>query len=45
MSPELAGAIGLLIMVILILMRMWIAAAMAIVGFVGYIYLHGGRAS
>jgi C4-dicarboxylate transporter DctM subunit len=41
MSPEIIGAIGLAIMIVLILFGMWIAAAMAIVGFVGYALLRG----
>jgi len=35
-SPELIGGIGVVILVILVFMRIWIGAAMALVGFVGY---------
>lgn len=41
MSPEILGALGVLVLVILILAGVWIAAAMAIVGFVGYMILRG----
>lgn len=41
MSSELIGAIGLIVLVILLLSRMWIGAAMAIVGFVGYGLIRG----
>jgi tripartite ATP-independent transporter DctM subunit len=41
MSPELAGALGLIALVILLFARMWIGAAMALVGFVGYAYIMG----
>lgn len=43
MSPELAGAIGLIALVVLLFSRMWIGAAMALVGFVGYTYIMGIR--
>jgi len=41
MSPELIGAIGLVIMIALLFARMWIGAAMALVGFVGYAVILG----
>ena len=41
MSPEIIGIIGILIMLILMLCRMWIGLAMAVVGFAGYAYLAG----
>lgn len=41
MSPEIIGAIGLAAMLVLIFMGIWIAAAMAVVGFAGYILLRG----
>ncbi len=41
MSPELAGIIGIAIVIALLFARMWIGAAMAIVGFVGYAYIMG----
>ena len=45
MNSELIGLIGILVLIILLLARMWIAAAMALVGFVGYAYLMGLNAS
>ena len=41
MSPEMIGTIGLVILVALLFARMWIGAAMAMVGLVGYAYLMG----
>ncbi|MBA7576693.1 C4-dicarboxylate TRAP transporter large permease protein DctM [subsurface metagenome] len=41
MSPELIGAIGIAVLVALIFMRIWVGAAMALVGFLGYGYLVG----
>ena len=41
MSPEIVGVIGLVILVVLLLLRMWIGAAMALVGFLGYAYIRG----
>lgn len=41
MSPGLIGAIGVVVLVILIFMRVWIGAAMVLVGFLGYAYLVG----
>ena len=41
MSPEVIGLIGLAILVTLLFARMWIGAAMALVGFVGYICIMG----
>jgi C4-dicarboxylate transporter, DctM subunit len=41
MSPETVGAIGLAVLVILLFARMWIGAAMALVGFLGYSYIIG----
>jgi len=41
MSPELIGAIGLVIMLALIFLRMWIGIAMLVVGFAGYVILRG----
>jgi C4-dicarboxylate transporter DctM subunit len=41
MSPELLGAIGIVVLIVLIFMRIWIGAAMALVGFLGYAYLAG----
>lgn len=41
MSKEVIGLIGCLVLIILILFRFWIGAAMAIVGFVGLIVVSG----
>ena len=41
MSPEFVGIIGLVVLVILLLARMWIGAAMALVGFGGYAIIMG----
>lgn len=41
MSPEFAGAVGLIALVVLLFARMWIGGAMALVGFVGYAYIMG----
>ena len=41
MSPELIGAIGLVLMIALLFARMWIGAAMALVGFFGYALIMG----
>jgi C4-dicarboxylate transporter, DctM subunit len=41
MSPELVGIIGLVVLIVLMFLRMWIGAAMAIAGFVGFAYLSG----
>jgi tripartite ATP-independent transporter DctM subunit len=40
-SPELVGAIGLVILIALLFARMWIGAAMALVGFIGYVWIMG----
>jgi C4-dicarboxylate transporter DctM subunit len=40
-SPEIIGAIGLVVLIILIFGRMWIGAAMALVGFVGFVVIRG----
>lgn len=39
MSPEIVGVIGLVVLVALLFARMWIGAAMAMVGFIGYAYI------
>lgn len=39
MTPETAGIVGLTVLIILLFARMWIGAAMAIVGFAGYAYI------
>lgn len=39
MTTEIAGLIGILIMVILLFSRMWIGLAMALVGFLGFLYV------
>ena len=41
MSPEIVGVIGLVVLVTLLLLRMWIGAAMALVGFLGFAYIRG----
>jgi len=41
MSPEIIGVIGLVVLVALLFARMWIGAAMAMVGFLGYAYIMG----
>ena len=41
MSPEIIGVIGLIVLVVLLLARMWIGAAMALVGFLGYALIRG----
>jgi len=41
MSPETIGIIGLVVMVALMFARMWIGAAMALVGIVGYALIMG----
>jgi tripartite ATP-independent transporter DctM subunit len=41
MSPEIIGVIGLVVLVALIFTRMWIGAAMALVGFIGYAVIMG----
>ena len=41
MSPEVSGIVGIVVLIIMFLLRMPIAFAMALVGFVGYVYLSG----
>jgi C4-dicarboxylate transporter DctM subunit len=41
MSPELVGAIGIIILMVLIFVRIWIGAAMLLVAILGYLYLDG----
>ena len=41
MSPEMIGALGLGVLLILLFAGMWIGAAMALVGFVGYALIMG----
>ena len=41
MSPEIVGLIGLIVLLILLFSGMWIGAAMAMVGFLGYAYIVG----
>ncbi|MFC1863621.1 TRAP transporter large permease [Thermodesulfobacteriota bacterium] len=41
MSPEIAGIAGIVILVLLLLARMWIGLSMAMVGFLGIIFLKG----
>ena len=41
MSPEILGLLGIVVLVILILARMWIGLAMALVGFLGVVFILG----
>jgi C4-dicarboxylate transporter DctM subunit len=41
MSPEIIGLIGLLVMIALLFAGMWIGAAMAMIGFLGYVAIMG----
>jgi len=41
MSTELLGVIGIILLIVLILLRMWIGAAMAMIGFIGYTLIVG----
>lgn len=41
MSPETIGILGLLLLIVLLFARMWIGAAMALVGFLGYTIIMG----
>jgi tripartite ATP-independent transporter DctM subunit len=41
MSPELIGALGIVVLLILIFMRIWIGVTMVLVGIVGYAILEG----
>jgi tripartite ATP-independent transporter DctM subunit len=41
LSPVIVGAIGVIVLLILILARMWIGFAMGIVGFLGFAYIVG----
>lgn len=41
MSTEAVGFIGLGVVLVLIFMKIWVGAAMALVGFLGYAYLDG----
>jgi len=43
MSPEFAGVIGVIIMIVLIFLRVWVGVAMIIVGFLGFAFLEGWR--
>jgi C4-dicarboxylate transporter DctM subunit len=41
MSSETIGIIGIILLVVLLFSRMWIGAAMTLIGFIGYAYLRG----
>ncbi len=41
MSPDLIGAIGVGLMLLMIFMGIWVGTAMLVAGFVGFIYLEG----
>jgi C4-dicarboxylate transporter DctM subunit len=43
MSPETAGIVGIVLLLVLFLLRMPVAFAMAFVGFVGFAYLSGSE--
>jgi C4-dicarboxylate transporter DctM subunit len=45
MSPEIIGLIGLLVMIALLFLGMWIGAAMALIGFLGYVAIIGVEAA
>lgn len=45
MTPQLIGALGLVVLVVLLFARMWIGAAMALVGLVGYAVIMGPKAA
>ncbi|MGB9858745.1 MAG: TRAP transporter large permease subunit, partial [Moorellaceae bacterium] len=45
MTPQLIGALGLIVLVVLLFARMWIGAAMALVGLVGYAAIMGPKAA
>jgi tripartite ATP-independent transporter DctM subunit len=38
MTPEIAGLIGIVVLVVLLFSRMWIGLAMAFIGFIGFFY-------
>ena len=39
MSPEVVGAIGVAILVVLLFLRVWVGIAMALIGFLGFAYI------
>lgn len=39
MSPEVVGAIGIAILVVLLFLRVWVGIAMALIGFLGFAYI------
>ena len=41
MTAEIAGLFGIILMLVLIFLKIWIGAAMGILGFLGYAYLDG----
>ena len=45
MSPEIAGIVGIVLLLVIFLLRMPVAFAMAFVGFVGFAYLSGSDAA
>ncbi|WP_258360156.1 TRAP transporter large permease [Moorella sulfitireducens] len=45
MTPEFLGGLGLVVLIILLFARMWIGAAMALVGLVGYAAILGPKAA
>jgi C4-dicarboxylate transporter DctM subunit len=38
MTPEIAGLIGIAVLIVLLFSRMWIGLAMAFIGFIGFVY-------
>jgi C4-dicarboxylate transporter DctM subunit len=40
-SPELVGALGLVLLIVFLFSGMWIGITMGVIGFVGYVYLSG----
>ena len=45
MSPNIVGLIGLAVLLVLLFVRMWIAFALALVGFLGFAYIGGMKAA
>ena len=43
MSPEMVGILGIVVLFLLLLMRVYIGIAMALIGFIGFSYLSGTK--
>src|SRR4030042_3832026 len=41
MSPDIAGLVGIVLLLLLLSLRMWIGFALALVGFLGFAYIGG----